>query len=239
VAQPCAGTEEGAGDGAWPVSPIRGAARRAGHRGTGLPRPRRSHAREIVRDAATTHYVLALSWSPEWCHTHGDDPNTKLECRDNHFGLTLHGLWPSNADGRHPRFCGRAPALTTAEIRPMICATPSLTLLQHEWAAHGTCGWPTAAAYFRQADALWDAIRRPDLSLLAPSATAGAVRRQLLAANPHLPAKAINLRVASGNRLNEIFICYDLRFRPAACPMGTGTPDRVRVRIAPRRGPAG
>jgi len=34
--------------------------------------------------------------------------------------------------------------------------TPSPSLQQHEWAAHGTCGWDSPEAYFAQAARMWD-----------------------------------------------------------------------------------
>ncbi|MFW2829629.1 ribonuclease T2 [Sphingomonas sp. ID0503] len=185
---------------------------------------------EIVRDAPTTHYVLAMTWSPEWCRTHADNPDSRFECHDNRFGLILHGLWPSNADGRHPRYCGPAPALSPGLVRRMLCTTPSAKLLQHEWAAHGTCGWDSAARYFGQATTLWQRLRRPEFR---EDMTAGAIRDRFVALNPALPRKGVHIRVASGNRLDEIFICYDLKFRPRGCPMGPGTPDGVRIRVEP------
>lgn len=188
-------------------------------------------AGEVSR-TATGYYMLALTWSPEWCRERADRPSEQLQCRDNSFGFVLHGLWPSASRGEHPRFCAAAPPLDPATVRRSLCMTPSIDLLQHEWAAHGTCAWPTSQAYFAQAAALWTSLKTPQLT--AATMTGGQLRQAFATANPRLPRNAINLRVAPGNRLLEVGVCYDLKFRPIACPRGTGTPDKVAIRITPR-----
>lgn len=198
------------------------------------PAPQRPPpAAEVSPGVATAYYVLALSWSPEWCRTQGDDPAHALQCRQNDFGFVVHGLWPNGAGTRHPRFCAAAPPLDVATLRRSLCMTPSAELLQHEWAAHGTCGWDTPEAYFAQASALWEAIAPPGLH--SATLTGGQIRDAFVQANPGLPREAIKLRVAGGNRLREVTICYSLGFRPIACPDGGGTPDRVVVQITTRR----
>jgi ribonuclease T2 len=200
--------------------------------GTIQPAPERPPPAGEVSHTKAGHYVLALTWSPEWCRERADRASEQLQCRDNDFGFVLHGLWPSANQGEHPRFCRAAPPLDAATVRRSLCMTPSIELLQHEWAAHGTCAWPTSQAYFTQAAALWNALKTPALD--APVMTGAQLRQAFAAANPGLPRSAINLRVASGNRLLEVGVCYDLKFRPAACPRGTGTPDKVAIRITPR-----
>ena len=41
------------------------------------------------------YYVMALSWSPNWCAIEGDAKRSP-QCDPRHadFGWTLHGLWP-------------------------------------------------------------------------------------------------------------------------------------------------
>lgn len=198
---------------------------------------RQAPAHEVSRGVPTAYYLLALSWSPEWCRGRGDDPDNALQCRQNDFGFVVHGLWPSGTGGRHPRFCAAAPPLDVATLRRSLCMTPSPELLQHEWAAHGTCGWESPAAYFAQAAALWDAIEPPELA--GRSMTAGQVRDTFVHANPQLFRDAIQVRVGGGNRLREVAVCYSQSFRPIACPSGGGTPDRVTVRVTPRRSELG
>jgi ribonuclease T2 len=192
-------------------------------------------AGEIVRDVDTAYYLLALSWSPQACRSGKDYPDPELQCRDNRFGLTLHGLWPNGPADRHPRYCGPAPALQPATVRANFCMTPSPTLQQHEWAAHGTCGWASPEAYFARAGQLWDDLVMPDLEAIpADRLTAGAIRNAFVAANPDLPRTAIAVVLADDVWLREVRLCYAADFARIACPRGTGAPDRQRLRLSPR-----
>ena len=188
--------------------------------------------REIVREAPSASYMLALTWSPEWCRTRGGSPEARFQCRQNHMGFVVHGLWPNGSGARHPRYCAPAPAISADTVRRHYCMTPSTALLQHEWAAHGTCGWKTPEAYFDKAQSLWRAINAPDLAF-APGreVTAGDVRAAFLARNPALRRNGLYIKVADGNRLQEVRICHDLRFQPSACRGGLGAPDHARIRI--------
>ena len=59
----------------------------------------RPPADEIARDVETAHYLMAVSWSPQACRTGKDYPDADHQCRDNRFGLTLHGLWNNTGEG--------------------------------------------------------------------------------------------------------------------------------------------
>jgi ribonuclease T2 len=185
-----------------------------------------------VRDVQTAAYMLALTWSPEWCRTRAGARDAQFQCRQNHLGFVVHGLWPNGPGKRHPRYCAPAPAMSVATVRKHYCMTPSAGLLQHEWAAHGTCGWATPEAYFDKAQALWATINPPSLGFTPDRAvTAGDVRDAFLAQNPRLRRSGIYLKVGDGNRLMEARLCYDLQFRPAACRGSLGAPDHARIRI--------
>lgn len=188
-------------------------------------------ADEVVRDAPTAFYMLALTWAPEICRTRGADPALAFQCQGGHFGFVLHGLWPNGADGRHPRYCGPAPALRAATVRRHLCMTPSAASLQHEWAAHGTCGWTTPEAYFADAARLWRRLRLPPM---AATMTAGRIRDAFAAANRGLPRDGVYIKVTDG-RLEDVRLCYDLRHRPMACQGGLGAPDATVIHITPRR----
>lgn len=189
-------------------------------------------ADEVVADEPTALYMLALTWAPEECRAQGGDPDYVTQCRDNDFGFVLHGLWPNGAERRHPRYCGPAPAISAATVRRHSCMTPSPVMLQHEWAAHGTCGWETPEAYFEQAADLWDDVRQP--ALTATTLTAGALRDAFVTANPWMKREGIYIKTVEDDRLMDVRICYDLSYRPMACP-SIGAPDRVLLTITPRR----
>ena len=188
-------------------------------------------ADEVVADEPTAFYMLALTWAPEQCRSNSGDPDYATQCRDNDFGFVLHGLWPNGAERRHPRYCGPAPAIRPATVRAHSCMTPAPVMLQHEWAAHGTCGWDSPEAYFAQAADLWDDLTMP---ALAPTMTAGEIRAAFSRANPAFPREGIYLKTAEGSRLEDLPICYDLQYRPMAC-RSRGAPDDAVIQITPRR----
>jgi ribonuclease T2 len=191
---------------------------------------------EVVSGVPIAHYLLALSWTPQWCRTLGEKgTEQKVEC-DRPLGFTLHGLWPNGEAPPYPRFCRPVGGLDISMVRHMYCRTPSAELLQHEWQAHGACGWPDARAYFAQAVRLYDRVVIPRLEDMAPaSQTAGAIRARFIAKNPSFKRQDIFVAIHSTGHLTEVRLCYDLKYQPGACPGGTGAPDGTRVVLAPSR----
>jgi len=178
-----------------------------------------------------TRLVLAYYWWPQECRR-GDSAGTP-GCAAG-FGLKVHGLWPDGAGRTYPQFCRAPTPLAAAEVRRDWCLTPSASLLQHEWAKHGTCHWPDAAAYFADMRAVAARIAVPDLDPLNV-VTAGAVRDAMIAANPRLPRTALFVATDKNQWLTEVRVCLTLRRRPAACEDGdVGAPDTVPVRVWPR-----
>jgi ribonuclease T2 len=196
----------------------------------------RPPADEVAADVETAHYLMAVSWSPQACLTGKDYPDAEHQCRDNRFGLILHGLWPNGPTRtRHPRYCAAAPAIRAETVRRHFCMIPSPSLQQHEWAAHGTCGWDTPEAYFDQAARLWDGLKRPDLEAIpARELTAGSIRRAFARANPGLPERAVWVVLAEDGAFREARICYSKAFVWEACPHGAGPRDGTPVRLASR-----
>ena len=188
---------------------------------------------EMVADAEIAYYMLAVAWGPNWREGNRDGRGYALTPQNREVGWFLHGLWPNAAEGDHPRYCSSTPAraMTEAEVREHFCMTPSEALLQHEWAAHGTCGWDDPDAYFDQSAELWSALNLPE-----PDArtTAGALRDAWVRANPHLRRDGIYLATTDDGRLREVRLCYDLDYAPIACPRGLGAPDPMTLAVQPR-----
>lgn len=203
-------------------------------------RPYTPPADEVAADVPAAFNMLAVSWSPEACRSGKDYPDARHQCAANAFGLTLHGLWPNGAGDRHPRYCAApGPAMRIETVRRHFCMTPSPGLQQHEWAAHGTCGWDSPEAYFTQAARLWDGLNRPDLETIpAERLTAGAIRDAFAAANPGLPREGVFIATTDG-WFREARLCYSQAYRPMPCPRGLGAPDGQRLRLAPRGVPGG
>jgi ribonuclease T2 len=170
--------------------------------------------------ARVTGYVLAASWSPEYCRPRARHKTDGRQCsgRDGRFGMVLHGLWPEGA-GRSPQWCRSSATPTPADLRPMMCVTPSARLLAYEWSKHGACMTRQPADYFAKARGLWGAVRWPDLDRLSRKTplTAGELRRALAEANPRWKAAGIGIEVNRRGWLEGVRLCYGLDYRPKPC----------------------
>ena len=198
------------------------------------PWPAQTPRPDEVQSGVTIAYnLLTISWAPEWCRTNGQGTATaqRLEC-GKPVGFILHGLWPNGAAPPYPRYCRPVGGMTPALVRQMYCRTPSPELLQHEWQAHGACGWTDPASYFRQASRLYDRVVKPRIETLEDP-TAGSLRAAFAAKNPWLRPDMIWVQTGEAGRLTEIRICYDLKFRPVGCAGGLGAPDSLKLRLTP------
>lgn len=179
-------------------------------------------------------FVLALSWSPQFCKTRGRDDKFSSQCDvETPFGFILHGLWPDAEGQGEPRWCRKVAVLPKALIRQNFCSTPSPQLQQREWAKHGSCITRDPAVYFANANRLFTSIKAPDMNGLSrgPLDVRGLVAA-FKAANPGLPADAIRIDLSEIGWLEEVRICYGLDYRPRACPRDIGgAGDGARVRI--------
>lgn len=182
-------------------------------------------------DPKPASFVLALSWSPEFCRFRGDVAEYAGQCDKNRFDFILHGLWVESANGMAPRGCAVAPPISEALVRAHYCMMPSARLMQHEWAVHGTCAFSSAESYFGAAKSLWTEVRKPNLKALrGDTLTVGDVRGAFLKANPGLPAAAVVIDRNARGWLEEVRLCLDLGYNYAAC-RDRGAPDSTPVTI--------
>lgn len=188
------------------------------------PRPDLPSRSEPKRVLPIGSYTLAVTWAPQYCHGNARSPSARLECGSgNRFGFTLHGLWPDGVGKEWPQYCTAATILPRQVIRKHLCATPSVQLLQHEWAKHGTCMGTTPTAYFERSTGLYAKLRYPDMDALSRgNATAGGLAAAMAKANPGLPANAIRVTANRQGWLDELWICLDKRFAYERCKAGTG-----------------
>lgn len=165
-------------------------------------------------------FTLAASWSPEYCRSNRQAQRS-MQCsgRSGRFGFILHGLWPEAAYGPPPQWCALTPRPSPEELRQNLCMSPSPSLLEHEWAKHGSCAAKTPDAYFRLSRAAWQSVVWPDADRLSRKEvlTAGDLRQAVMAANPSWRADAIGVIVSGGGWLREVRLCYDRGFKPAPC----------------------
>lgn len=181
-------------------------------------------------------YVLAVSWSPEYCRGgRGKDPaNMQCNGRNGRFGFVLHGLWPEAAKGPSPQWCALSPRPTVQDLRANLCMTPVPWLIEHEWAKHGSCMAKSPAGYYRVAAILWNSLNLPDADRLSrqPGLTVGDLREGFLAANRGWRRDAVGVLVSNGGWLRELYLCYGKDFMPRACPRSSlGPKDTVPLKI--------
>lgn len=187
------------------------------------------------RRARVTGYTLALSWSPEFCKGREARGADAVQCsgHNGRFAFVVHGLWPEGG-GAWPQWCANRVAPSPAEVRRNVCMMPSARMQAHEWAKHGSCMVGSPGAYFEVTRILWNGLRMPDFDRLArdPALTAGAIREAFVAANPDWPADAVGVKANSRGWLEELRLCYDRAFMPAACgPRRRGSPDSRTLSI--------
>jgi ribonuclease T2 len=201
-----------------------------------LSRPKLEIAtKSEIRRTPVTSYILALSWSPEYCRKRSKDPDMILQCdgKIGDFGFVLHGLWPEAAGPDYPQYCRTAGLLSRKVVADNICMTPSVQLLQHEWAKHGTCIARKPETYFGAAKLLFEAIEFPDMAKLSKEPLNAAGLAEAFATyNEGLPASAVKVKTNNRGWLEEARICLDKKFKPHACPSFVrGAPDKLAVKI--------
>ncbi len=165
-------------------------------------------------------YVLALSWSPSYCASKGNDADP-LQCGlAKKRGFTVHGLWPQYERGS-PQDCKvgnrDVDRQTLRRIEP---GMPSEGLARHEWRKHGTCSGLSQADYFDTMMRAFGKVRIPGLfsqTQAARQVAPAMVETAFLQANPGMPAKGF-ATICGGGYLSEVRICMtkDLNFRSCA-----------------------
>lgn len=201
-----------------------------------IPRPRLEGVGEPHRILPIGGYTLALTWSPQFCAT-AKGPDSAFQCRSRaRFGYTLHGLWPDGVGKVWPQYCRAADLLPRAVIRQNLCAMPSVQLMQHEWAKHGTCMTTRPELYFNLARAFHDTLRFPDMTVLSrrKSLTVGDFTRSFAGANKGIRPDGIRVVTTRGNWLSEVWLCMDRAMEFARCPANKGGAKAgASLRIAP------
>lgn len=158
------------------------------------------------------YYLLNLSWSPEFCHSHP----SAAECAQ-HRAFTLHGLWPQNNSGPYLENCTNAPGpRNPADFSDLY---PDPGLLRHEWKTHGTCSGLSADAFFNLARQAESTVVIPAMltSLDHQTSMPPAQILDLFAeANPSIPRQSLALSCGN-NYLTAIEVCMSKTLQPTAC----------------------
>ena len=188
-----------------------------------------------VRRTPVDGYVLAISWSREYCRGREQDPSMRYQCSGEigDFGFVLHGLWPEAKGPNYPQYCRSVGVLPRKVVADNICMTPSVQLLQHEWAKHGTCMAKKPETYFGAAKLLFGAIEFPDMDRLSRQPLNAKGLAEVFAENnAGLPANAIRVKTNDRGWLQEVRICLGKDLKPRRCPAFVqGAPDKAEIKV--------
>ncbi len=185
-----------------------------------------------VSTSPLTGYVLAASWSPQFCKTH-PGPEQAQQCGATKFGFILHGLWPEGTSRDGLQWCKPVGILPAALVRQTFCATPSVKLQQHEWAKHGSCMTDDPARYFRSGTLLFGAMKWPDMNRLSrEGVTTAGFAKALVSANPGMRESMFTIIAGQGGWLQEVKICLATDLHPRNCPRymkGARPEERLKI----------
>lgn len=165
------------------------------------------------------YYVLALSWSPNWCEQEGDARKAD-QCHPRHdHGWTLHGLWPQFHRG-WPSYCRTAEAPPSRSMsREMADIMGSAGLAWHQWKKHGTCSGLSARSYYGLMREAYRRVTRPVIfRKLEKSVTlpASLVEQAFLKENPALEPDGLTITCRDG-AIQEARICLSKDLQPVPC----------------------
>ena len=165
------------------------------------------------------YYVLALSWSANWCALTGDargDPQCDAG-RDHTF--VLHGLWPQFEQG-YPSNChAETSDPSRDDTARMADIMGGSGLAFYQWKKHGRCSGMTARDYFTTLRAAYASVTIPpvfamvnkDITIAAP-----VVQDAFLDSNPQLAADQVTVTCKQG-LIQEVRICLTRDLAPRTC----------------------
>ena len=174
---------------------------------------------EGERAGAFDYYVMALSWSANWCALEGDGRSDPQCDAGRGLTFTLHGLWPQFEEG-WPSFCRtgeRDP--TRADTAAMADIMGGAGLAFYEWKKHGRCSGLPAVGYFdlsRRAYAgvvIPEVFERLDRDVALP---ASVVEEAFLEANPQLSRDQVTVTCDAG-MIAEVRVCLTRDLEPRRC----------------------
>ena len=165
------------------------------------------------------YYVMALSWSPNWCDLEGRARNSPQCDPGADFGWILHGLWPQYEDG-YPADCqsGYAPP-SRRETAEMADIMGTSGLAWYQWNKHGSCSGLAPQAYYRLAREAYESVEIPQaFRALTRDVTlpAALIEEAFLDKNPDLTADSVTITCRDG-AIQETRICLTKELEPRTC----------------------
>ncbi|MEO0343839.1 MAG: ribonuclease T2 [Pseudomonadota bacterium] len=164
------------------------------------------------------YYVLALSWSPNFCAQLLETDHPQCAAGKS-FGFVLHGLWPQYEQG-WPSNCKTShgpPSRRDTASEAIIYGSSGSAW--HQWRKHGTCSGLSASEYYQAARDAFASINRPAILREIDKAyrlPASVVEDAFLDANPNLGTNQVTI-TCKGQMIQEVRICMTKGFEPRQC----------------------
>lgn len=181
----------------------------------GLP----AMAERTHRAGEFDYYVLALSWTPNWCALEGDKRRDD-RCRSGTGrGWSVHGLWPQYEEGwpsncRSPHRDPRKPE--TAALSGFM---GSAGLAWHQWKKHGRCSGLSAPEYFATTERALHSVALPEIfdRLTQPTKMpALVIEEAFLEVNPDWRREMVTVTCKS-RAVQELRLCLTKDLEPRRC----------------------
>ncbi len=165
------------------------------------------------------YYVMALSWSPNWCALEGD-ARSSPQCHPREdFGWVLHGVWPQYHQG-WPAFCPTTEPQPTRRMTDEMAGIMGTSgLAWYQWKKHGVCSGLSASAYYdlsRRAYAqvrIPQAFRKLEKQVKLP---ASLIEEAFVAANPGMTPDMVTVTCDDGY-IQEVRVCLSKTLAPVPC----------------------
>jgi ribonuclease T2 len=169
------------------------------------------------------YYVMALSWSSNWCSLEGDARGEE-QCRSGKgHNFVLHGLWPQYENG-WPSYCRttvRDPS--RGESAAMADIMGGAGSAWYQWKKHGRCAGLTARDYYALERKAYGSVKIPEVfekltkTLEVP---AEVVEAAFLEANPGLKRDMVTVTCKAG-MIQEVRLCLTKDLEPRRCGADT------------------
>lgn len=165
------------------------------------------------------YYVMALSWSANWCDLTGDDRADPQCDAGRNLTFTLHGLWPQYETG-YPSYCRtpqRDPSRGLSEA--MADVTGGSGVAWHQWKKHGRCSGLPATDYYALMRKAYRSVTIPPIfarvsrDLVVPAAV---IEDAFVEGNPGLGRDQITITCDAG-KIQEVRICLTTDLQPRRC----------------------
>jgi ribonuclease T2 len=192
----------------------------------------------LSKAAEFSYYVLVLSYAPDFCAQPQGQKDPRECGAGRRLGFVVHGLWPQGETTRGPEHCGHARPVAQTIVQLMLKYIPTESLIQHEWAAHGTCSGLSSADYFAAVRRVRDSISVP-ATLNQPSQpirlSPNEVESDFAAANAGFPKDAFRTSCYRDGELQEVRICLNKDLSPRKCGASVGECRIATVTLLPVR----